>query len=392
MLLQIAGPSQQLLLYWPRPGASPSGWLESWAWGQLFVLLLVALLAVFVGFVVGWIYSGIFREQKPAQGAWELGDLEAEIQYLRKQTNEMEFEVDKLWGKMQWQTRPWRVGSSTKTQSYRQPGRSGWFAGWFDTLFGHSGKGKAEAKTDVGADAGALAERVRDIKRQADYVKKKLQDVSPYLIAAPRPRGSLKKEEPHTPHHGTPVSTNEASEDDTLPGVRDTAVSSEGGGPTIGGPYRDEVRSGHSKKAPRGHALPPAGAEIVELYNSAVTDPFAREQFRGRYQAIRLSTVNAVERRQNPTIEAEYREASDGDFFAYPVGGGEYVVVPSLGLTIESVGYTAGALGEVFRETQGYDPKNFYSRYRVRQPAVFRRDGDCWALESPGELELGPCD
>jgi len=133
--------------------------------------------------------------------------------------------------------------------------------------------------------------------------------------------------------------------------------------------------------------------EFVELYNRAVTDLSAREQFRERYQPVRLGTINAVERRQNPTIAAEYRETSNGDFLAFPIPGkNEYKVFPSLGLTIESVGYTAGALGVVFGNTQGYDPQHFYSRYRVREPAIFKCDGDRWTLDKQGELELGQCD
>jgi hypothetical protein len=396
-LLQIAGPSQHLLLYWPRPGASPSGWLESWAWGQLFVLLLVALLAVFVGFVVGWIYSGIFRGQKLAQGTSGLEDLEAETNYLQEQTDKVEFEVNELWRKMQWTpyTRP--ANASVRARSYQQPGRSGWFTGRLGRLFGRGPRGKAEPTTGNGADAGidaaALTERVRNVKLQVVDVKNKLRHVAPYLAAAPWSQGSQKKEDPSTPHHGTSVPTNEASDDDTLPRIRDTAVSSEGGGPTISSPHRDQLRSAHAKKATRGDALPPAEAEIVELYNRAVTDPFAREQFRERYQAVRVGTVNAVERSQNLAIEAEYKETSDGDFLAVAIAGGDaYAVVPRLGLTIESVRYTAGALGVVFGDTRGHDPQHFYSRYRVLRPAKFKRRGDRWELSSPGELELGTCD
>ncbi|HVQ38125.1 MAG TPA: hypothetical protein VMS31_11365, partial [Pyrinomonadaceae bacterium] len=130
--------------------------------------------------------------------------------------------------------------------------------------------------------------------------------------------------------------------------------------------------------------------QIVELYNRAVGDSLAREQFREHYQPIRLGTVNAVERRQNPTISAEFRETTDGDFFALALAStSQYLIVPRLGLTIEAVSYRAGALGEVFNKTEHYDPALFYSRYRVQLPAYFKRDGDHWELQASGKLDLG---
>lgn len=143
--------------------------------------------------------------------------------------------------------------------------------------------------------------------------------------------------------------------------------------------------SGRSADAALGVNVTPG---LLELYNRAVTDTEAREQFRDRHMPIRFGTVNAVERRQNPTLDPEFREATDGDFFAFAIPGRkEYAVMPRLGLTIESVSYGAGALGKVF-DCPRYEPGLFYSRYRVRRPATFNRDGDRWELRSPGELDL----
>jgi len=133
--------------------------------------------------------------------------------------------------------------------------------------------------------------------------------------------------------------------------------------------------------------------DVVELYNLAVTDNAARERFREQVEPFRIGTVNAVERRQNPTIEAEFRETTDGDLFAFSISQDNgYAVVPRLGLTIEAVGYSAGALGEVFKKTLDHDPQRYYSRYQVRRPAIFKRDGDRWELVEPGKLDLGPSD
>lgn len=129
---------------------------------------------------------------------------------------------------------------------------------------------------------------------------------------------------------------------------------------------------------------------MIHLYNRALNDTLAREQFREHYCPTRIGTVNAVERRQNPTIKAEIRETTDGDFFALAMPGStEFAVFPRFGLTIEAVSYGAGAIGEVFNKTQGHDPKLFYSRYRVRRPAIFRLEGSHWQLQEGGELDLG---
>lgn len=133
--------------------------------------------------------------------------------------------------------------------------------------------------------------------------------------------------------------------------------------------------------------------EIIELYNLAVRDSSARERFREQVEPLRIGTVNAVERRQNPTLRAEFRETTDGDLFAFAISPNNlYAVVPRLGLTIEAVSYGAGALGEVFNRTLGHDSELFYSRYRVRRPAVFKRETEHWELVEAGELDLGPGD
>ena len=133
---------------------------------------------------------------------------------------------------------------------------------------------------------------------------------------------------------------------------------------------------------------------MVELYNRAVSDSQVREQLREQYQPIRIGTVNAVERRQNPTvtIKAEFREAADGDFFAFPISGSnDHAVFPRLGLTVGPVSYHAGGLGEMFGNPD-YDPKQSYSRYQVREAALFKRDGNNWELVHPGNLDLGAPD
>jgi hypothetical protein len=147
------------------------------------------------------------------------------------------------------------------------------------------------------------------------------------------------------------------------------------------------------QEAQRTHATQHVGSEIIDLYNQAVIENTMREEFRETYRPFRIGTVNAEERTKNPTIDSDFRETTDGDFFAIPIARKDgYAVFPRLGLTIEAVSYGAGAVGEVFKDTPNYNPKLFYSHYRVKEPAIFRREGDRWKLESPGELILGTGD
>jgi hypothetical protein len=133
--------------------------------------------------------------------------------------------------------------------------------------------------------------------------------------------------------------------------------------------------------------------DFIQLYNRAVIQSSVREEFREKYQPVRIGTVNAEERTRNPTIASEFRETTDGDFFALPIRGTDKCsVLPRLGLTIEAVSYGAGAVGEVFGKTSDYDPKLFYSRYAVCTPATFRKLGERWDLIEAGKLDLGQPD
>jgi len=133
---------------------------------------------------------------------------------------------------------------------------------------------------------------------------------------------------------------------------------------------------------------------LLDVYNQAVSDTFARESVRERFRPLRIGTINAVERRQNPTaiIKPDFRETTNGDFFAFSLHAPDsYAVVPRLGLTIRAVIYHAGALGEMFGGPP-YDPSQSYSQYRVREPALFRKAGEEWFLVKPGKLDMGPPD
>lgn len=129
---------------------------------------------------------------------------------------------------------------------------------------------------------------------------------------------------------------------------------------------------------------------LLQLYNSAVEDRGLRSNFRGKFQPIRIGTLNAPERRRDPNLPAEFREASDGNFFAVKLEGqSDYLVVLGFDVTVKHTSFEAGAIGQIF-ECPGYDPDLSYLSVKVRRPAVFKVSGQNWELRHQGELELGP--
>jgi hypothetical protein len=380
-LLKLVVASLHFSTYWPRQSAPPSSTLElDGTWQQYLVLVSVALLLVGAGFLFGYLGRGKKNGNAidPEEVKNDVLNLETEIRNARRALDELLINRGR-------KPRKDPAGKAAVVSGAGWQGRPGFLkriANYFNAV-------------DEPKAPHPLVTQLRQLRQSVKSIKEDIADAAPSVTTS-QPRVTMKGDERRRPYYGMFTPTGDNVQDDASRRTKSATNDASGARPTIGSHYHDE-RMREAQRFPveggaSGYAIPNVWAEIVELYNRAVTEPSSRERLRERYQAVRVGTVNAVERRQNPTIKAEYREASDGDFLAYPVGRDEYIVVPSLGLTIESVGYTAGALGEVFKNTQGYDPQRFYSSYRVRQPAIFRCDGDHWELCSPGELDLGPGD
>jgi hypothetical protein len=120
-----------------------------------------------------------------------------------------------------------------------------------------------------------------------------------------------------------------------------------------------------------------------------VDDRNRRGEFQERFHPLRIGTVNASDRRRDPNLPPEYREASDGNFLAIEESRRlGYLIVPRFDLTIKEANYEAGAIGTVFY-CRGWDPLLSYSRVMLRRPAIFEKNGNAWSLKSAGVLELG---
>jgi hypothetical protein len=342
------------------------------------------LLIAGVGFLIGY----LIRARKRSSTGTE--DFESELRHLEEATGRAKGAVDDLLRKAQRPAKPYQLGQPTVV-GYGEGPKPGTWARLRKRVSDYF-KG-----VDPPLQQGEIAGRLSRLKQTVNYITSNIRDnVTPNVMTVKTPQSHQKREATHKPSGGINKDIDDYQQDNTLPGVRHRMGDSQYDQPTISSYHRDSARTephgGPGPMSEIGSALTEIGAEI-ELYNRAVTDTHARDEFREQVQPIRVGTINAVERSQNPNIDPEFKEASDGDLLAFAIPGrSEYAVVPRLGLTIESVRYTAGALGRVFEDTQDYDAHCYYSRYSVRQPAVFKRDGDRWVLHTPGKLELGPSD
>lgn len=333
------------------------------------------------GFVVGYCVA-YMRYRKgggtdPAGVETELGHLEGQMKLAE---NAVAVLLEKV--RLRSQVKPWEIRVSEAPQ-----GESG-FQGLLNNISGFlskSGNSQAESKDP-------FVRRLKDIKGKLKKITDNINYVRPFLNpdSSSMSRDGQSELESPADQRITSEEDDQGAESFISSGSL-KSFQAEHEAKIIRHSSKDGSESSRDRCETSGSVSAGAARDIIELYNRAVTDSSAREQFREEYQPLRVGTVNAVERRQNPTIEAEFREATDGDFFAFKLHGNEYAVVPRLGLTIEAITYNAGALGQVFGHPT-YDPKLFYSRYRVQRPAIFRCDGDRWMMRSPGNLDLGPGD
>lgn len=358
---------------------------------QFLYLLSQVVLIAGVGFAAGYLYARGRKPKRDTSGATEdTQELDTEITHLKTEVDRAEEAVDQLWKKARITVQPSVGNRAIQQASYRGPRRQGKFKKWLDDFFG---RGEKEDE----ASPHPLGRKVKGVKIQVIDIRKKIHNVTPFLTAGETNK-DRREAQPDKDLHNMRDAVDDDHQDDTLPGVKPVRQDAQADEPTIiRQPREDTPHQSHGGSgggpAAGGRSLPVIGSNIIELYNRAVTDTFARDEFRERVQPARVGTVNAVERSQNPNIPAEFKETSDGDLLAFAISGSSlYAVVPRLGLTIEAIRYTAGALGVVFAKTQGYDAQCFYSRYRVRQPAYFKCDGDRWELLEPGKLELGSGD
>jgi hypothetical protein len=270
---------------------------------------------------------------------------------------------------------------------------------WLVARFREERVPSASAITTLGSDPNLarinkLVVDVITVKRRLESLLRDLEKVSPWLTAGQTPRQPQKRL-PVVNAQGVVIDRKKEEQRPTsdILGSNDDPPDAEL--PILPSAGDQVLVAVEKNDAPQ---TKPHGAhdssQMIELYNRALADPLASREFREQYQPIRIDIVNAVERRLSPTarIDPEFKQTPDGDFFALPLSEpNKYSVVPRLGLTIGPVSYQAGALGEMFGRPD-YDPAQSYSRYQVRKPALFRRDGDNWELVQPGQIELGAPD
>ena len=333
--------------------------------------LTCGFVALLIGFVCGILVS---RWQRRSKRITRLVELENEFLRLDEELERIVVVADRIWEKAKPAS---RANTQTLQPRSYQAHKQSWIKSLYRRTLGKIVKKVTKRKKGKPRDATSrLAASVLRLKSQTDKISR-AESLLP----------SLTKDSP------TILRKNDADKGINSFDNQDDFGLTDAGSTYVHWQKEKESRTTGAPEDSfqRSVEYPPITQdELLELYNHAVTDNFAREEFRERYQPIRLGTVNAVERRQNPTavISPEFRETTDGDFFAFPSGATTYRVVPRLGLTVGAVSYNAGALGEMFGNPC-YDAAQSYSHYQVQQAAIFKRDGEKWELIEPGRLDLG---
>lgn len=361
-------------------------------WGSgtaALVCFFMFLVGFFVGVLIMWRWH-----KKPVPPGYEL--LDTAMGVLEEELTKTDAAVAQLWAKANLSEHQ-RKAANSKNADYQEPERR--WTDYLKNLFKLFSR-KDISENDI-VEIPPLIVRLKSIKTTLESLRRNIKDAVIWLSPSKPHPARIREDQPVNNKGEAHAGVARNDQTDTL--VADlfgssslTATSGpETGISTI---HQDDISTKteggvHSQRITGDVSSTTIARDILDLYNRAVIDTFARTQFREQFQPIRIGTMNAVERTGNPTIDPEFRETTDGDFFACAIyGRNEYAVMPRLGLTIEAVSYNAGALGVVFNKTQGHDPKLFYSSYRVRQPATFKREGDRWELLTPGELDLGPSD
>ena len=131
--------------------------------------------------------------------------------------------------------------------------------------------------------------------------------------------------------------------------------------------------------------IPTALTKFCDLCNAG-----EHHELQTHYQPhYRISVINAIKRRQNPSEPPVFENRTNGKFHVYYIEEKDfYAVVPSYGLVLESLLYGPGAFGDVF-DCPNFDPQHSYT-VKVISPARFKSDHtkQKWILEKKGHLEL----
>lgn len=361
-----------------------------WPWLTYILYWIGVSLLIIVIFAIG--YSAALNKLQAKKVAAAPVDLDSKLDDLKREIDGAKMAIDRLLKKTGLSSA--EAGSRLMiTGRYVVPGERRRLSQTISRMgrLLHLGSKPKEA------DGNPLAVRLQESQDKIKGITSDVERVIQSLNAGIHQRNDSRRS---AQLPGEPLEAAESMEDDSqneFSSLFHPDSSPEGKTPDASVPLIVRHRNADEEQGSAGRvARMPASTnvpgQIIDLYNRAVTDNFAREQFREQYQPLRVGTVNAVERTRNPNIDAEFRETTDGIFFALAIPGkNEYAVVPRLGVTIEAVSFNAGAVGEVF-DCPGYEAGLFYSRYRVRQPATFKRDGERWELLKRGALDLGPND
>ncbi len=135
------------------------------------------------------------------------------------------------------------------------------------------------------------------------------------------------------------------------------------------------------------------GEDFLKDYNVVLskTDGYekqsARKNFIAKYNVRFFNCVNFNERMNNPNVEPVFEEnsaAQRGDYWAIPISGNTFKVVPNVNSYTENY-HVARAMGAVFDSNY---INGSYSNIQLERAAEFTNSGQNWILTKKGKLIL----
>lgn len=138
-----------------------------------------------------------------------------------------------------------------------------------------------------------------------------------------------------------------------------------------------------------------SGFKFVDAYNAIYAEGKssfemrrAREDFLRTFKVRAFGCVNYEARMENTALAPVFRDApspAEGNFWAMPVQGDKYAVLPNQKLNYEGQIHETGGMKEAFKSNFG---GGTYAHIRAVKPAVFSANGGAWTLCARGEILL----
>ncbi len=153
-----------------------------------------------------------------------------------------------------------------------------------------------------------------------------------------------------------------------------------------------EVSIPQNKIQPRPNKIINQGDQFLKEYNlllekTGYEAKTARDAFIEKYKVRGFKCANVDERINQPSLKAIFENAETvqrGDYWAIPISGNKFKVVPNVKNYTENY-HTTRAMGEVFNSNF---QSGIYNKIQVEDAAEFINSGNSWTLCKAGKIYL----